>query len=58
MPDFDLHLWFSEDEIEACPRCGEREAINFPTGALVCFACGFIQPKSDSEAAPDEQADA
>ena len=44
MPEFDLHEWFSDEELEFCPSCGEQAGIRVEaSGAFVCFACGFIQ---------------
>jgi len=41
--DFDLHQWFTPDELEACPACGEQAAIRLPASAsLLCGACGHV----------------
>jgi ribosomal protein L37AE/L43A len=46
MLDFDLHQWFSVEELELCPSCGERAGIRVEvSGAFVCFACGLIQAR-------------
>jgi len=63
MPDFELHRWFSEDELERCPACRERAAVPLTsTQGLMCFACGDLSPaqatprSGEEPAAPDEAA--
>jgi hypothetical protein len=39
----DLLAWFSEDERQACARCGERARVTLPDAlASFCLACGAI----------------
>jgi hypothetical protein len=43
MSDFDLHQWFSPDDLVPCPSCGEREGIRLPaSGSFLCLGCGHI----------------
>jgi hypothetical protein len=50
VPDFELHRWFTPDELKPCPACGAQAAITTPrSGAFVCFDCGEIMfPETDS----------
>ena len=58
MTDFDLHRWFSDDELEVCPSCAERAGIRLPrSGSFLCLACGAAEMRPDERAA-DEPADA
>jgi ribosomal protein L37AE/L43A len=35
--------WFRDDELEQCPRCGQKAALRVPdAGAVVCTACGVV----------------
>jgi hypothetical protein len=38
----DLLSWFSEDELKACPHCGERGAVPRETGPSVCLVCEVV----------------
>jgi hypothetical protein len=39
----DLLAWFSDDEREACAKCGERACVTLPDAlASFCLACGAI----------------
>ena len=39
----DLLAWFSDDEREACSKCGERARVTLPDAlASICLACGAI----------------
>jgi ribosomal protein L37AE/L43A len=43
VPDFDLHRWFGEDELERCPACGEPAGVRLPTsGSFMCLSCGHL----------------
>jgi hypothetical protein len=43
MGDFDLHQWFSDDELERCPSCGEQSGIRLPeSGSFLCLTCGHV----------------
>jgi len=46
VPDFDLHQWFADEELELCPSCGERAGLKIGTAeSFMCFACGLIQSR-------------
>lgn len=48
-----LLSWFSDDELEVCPRCGERQVLP-PWGSAsgrVCVTCGVISATAKVEAA-------
>jgi len=48
MPDFDLHQWFADEELELCPSCGKRRAVKSGTSeSLICFACGLVETRDD-----------
>jgi NADH pyrophosphatase NudC (nudix superfamily) len=59
MPDFELHRWFTADELKPCPVCGAQTAITTPrSGAFVCFECGEIrfpdtEPHAHEETPPN-----
>jgi hypothetical protein len=41
----DLARWFKPEELEACPRCGNRRLIpseGSETGIRICLDCGGI----------------
>jgi ribosomal protein L37AE/L43A len=43
MTDFDLHQWFSPEELDRCPACGEPAGVTLPaTGSFVCLSCGHV----------------
>jgi hypothetical protein len=47
--DFDLHQWFTTDELEPCIACGERAVIlSRESGMLFCLECGHIHSEVDS----------
>jgi hypothetical protein len=47
LPDFDLHQWFADEELELCPSCGERAGLKIGTAeSFMCFACGLIQSRN------------
>jgi hypothetical protein len=49
MPDFDLHQWFADEELELCASCGKRRAVRSKTSeSLICFACGLVETPEDS----------
>jgi hypothetical protein len=58
MPDFELHRWFTAEELNPCPACGAQAAITTPrSGAFVCFECGEIRfPDIESQAQEDKSA--
>jgi len=44
MRDVDIHGWFSDEELEVCPACGERAGLGIrAVESFLCFACGLIQ---------------
>jgi hypothetical protein len=46
MPDFDLHQWFADEELEPCSACGERAGLSTPEpGVFICFACGLVRTR-------------
>jgi hypothetical protein len=47
--DHPFEKWFSADELELCPDCGERQLVPpSPTAAMrLCLACGVV-PKPES----------
>jgi hypothetical protein len=54
VPDFDLHQWFADEELELCPSCGERAGLRIGTAeSFMCFACGLIQSR-DGETGVDQ----
>jgi len=54
VPDFDLHQWFADEELELCPSCGERAGLRIGTAeSFMCFACGLIQSR-DGETSVDQ----
>jgi len=57
MSDFDLHLWFADDELKVCRVCGAQAAVHATgSGAFVCFECGEIRfPNDESEAKEGER---
>jgi ribosomal protein S27AE len=38
----DFRKWFDEDELEECPRCGDRTVVVTHTGAAICTECGLL----------------
>jgi hypothetical protein len=58
MPDFDLHQWFSDEELELCPSCGKRRALRSRTSdSLICFACDLVETHDDSPRVDEPQAE-
>lgn len=44
MRDFELHRWFSAEELEPCTACGKRAAIYIrETGSFLCLDCGNLE---------------
>jgi hypothetical protein len=41
-PDFDLHAWFSEEELKECRFCGKRAAVPIEGGPSVCLSCELV----------------
>lgn len=49
----DLQRWFADDELEECPRCKRRTALQTPKGGfLLCFDCGIVGVRATDEDAP------
>jgi hypothetical protein len=45
----DLRTWFSDDELEQCPRCRQHPAVTTSgVGAVVCNECGVVGFRADS----------
>jgi hypothetical protein len=57
MRDFELHQWFSAEELEPCSSCGKRAAISIrETESFLCLECGHVgdspdRPATDPKAA-------
>ena len=48
MRDFELHRWFSAEELEICSACGKRAAIYIrDSGPLLCLECGHVEDSPD-----------
>jgi predicted RNA-binding Zn-ribbon protein involved in translation (DUF1610 family) len=47
MPDFDLHQWFADEELEVCPSCGQHAGLRIGETpvSFICFDCGLIQTR-------------
>jgi len=45
--------WFSDQELEDCPRCGEHTAIPTPTGFVVCTECGIVGGRAEDATASE-----
>ncbi len=44
MRDFELHRWFSAEELEICTACGKRAAIEIrESGTFLCLECGHVK---------------
>jgi ribosomal protein L32 len=44
--DVDLSRWFSPEELELCPNCGERKLIPSEEAEAeirVCLSCGVVE---------------
>jgi hypothetical protein len=42
-PNFDMLAWFSEDERDLCPSCGQRASVGHPDArAKFCLGCGAV----------------
>jgi len=51
MRDFELHRWFSAEELEPCAACGKRAAIYIrETGSFLCLECGNVEDAPDRPA--------
>jgi hypothetical protein len=58
MRDVDLHQWFSSDELERCPECGESAGIRLPdSGSFLCLGCGHVRGMKTEDGAGETQAD-
>jgi hypothetical protein len=43
--EVDLRDWFSAQELEPCPSCGEASALPTPSGGFrICLSCGLLKP--------------
>jgi hypothetical protein len=38
-----LRDWFSDEELDECPRCGDRAALTIPPGWIICTDCGVVR---------------
>jgi hypothetical protein len=49
----DLASWFTDDELEPCPACGELKLIPAPEGRAlrVCLDCGVVDVTLEPAAA-------
>jgi ribosomal protein L37AE/L43A len=61
MRDFDLHQWFSRDELAPCPACHQTAGIRVPeSGSFLCLECGHVQDagaaveKAQAQVPPEE----
>ncbi len=46
----DLQRWFGDGELEVCPRCSERTALQTPKGGFIlCFDCGIVGVRATEE---------
>lgn len=44
MRDFELHRWFSAEELELCSACGKRAAIDIrESDTCLCLDCGHVE---------------
>lgn len=43
--------WFDDDELEICPRCGDRSVVVTHTGASICTECGLLGFRAGTPAA-------
>lgn len=44
----ELRNWFSDEELRACPNCGQMTALQTPRGGfVVCFDCGLVTPSGE-----------
>jgi ribosomal protein L37AE/L43A len=58
MRDLDLHQWFSNDELERCPECGESAGIRLPeSGSFLCLGCGHVHAAGAHDAAVGEDSE-
>ena len=47
----DLSKWFSDEELETCPRCKCRTALKTPQGGMVvCTECGVVGFRAEADA--------
>lgn len=57
--DFELHRWFSEGELERCPRCGETARMRLrASSSCLCLACGYVsdaEPTAGPGEGPEEE---
>jgi transcription initiation factor TFIIIB Brf1 subunit/transcription initiation factor TFIIB len=58
MREFDLHQWFSHDELERCPECGESAGIRLPeSGSFLCLGCGHVRAANALDAAVEDRSE-
>jgi hypothetical protein len=44
MRDFELHRWFSAEELVTCSACGKRAAIDIrDSDTCLCLECGHVE---------------
>jgi hypothetical protein len=46
-----LERWFSNDQLEICPDCGQKELVPPAPAALIrlCLACGVVPKPAASK---------
>lgn len=48
MRDFELHRWFSAEELAPCTACGKQSAIYIREfGTFLCLECGNVEEGPD-----------
>jgi hypothetical protein len=47
--------WFDDQELEDCPRCGDRMALQTPRGGFIlCIECGIVGVRTTDDASAVE----
>ena len=45
-----MHGWFTDEELEQCPRCERRTALTVPqSGMVVCIDCGVVGVRAERD---------